>query len=65
VSALLVGYTRCSTDKRDLTAQRDALRGLGLEADRIYIDHGLTGTTVSALGYARHSPPVEPETPWW
>jgi DNA invertase Pin-like site-specific DNA recombinase len=44
MSALLVGYARCSTDQQDLTAQRDALRGLGVEADRIYVDHGLTGT---------------------
>ncbi len=27
-----------------MTAQRDALIGLGVEADRIYVDHGLTGT---------------------
>ena len=45
MSALLVGYARCSTDQQDLTAQRDALLGLGVEADRIYVDHGLTGTT--------------------
>jgi DNA invertase Pin-like site-specific DNA recombinase len=44
MSALLVGYARCSTDQQDLTAQRDALLGLGVEADRIYVDHGLTGT---------------------
>lgn len=25
-------------------AQRDALRGLGVEAERIYVDHGSTGT---------------------
>ena len=35
---------RCSTDQQDLTAQRDALSGLGVEVDRIYVDHGLTGT---------------------
>jgi len=40
----LVGYARCSTDKQDLTAQRDALTALGVAADRIYVDHGLTGT---------------------
>ena len=28
MSALLVGYARCFTDQRDLTAQRDALFGL-------------------------------------
>ena len=44
MSALLVGYARCSTDQQDLTAQRDALLALGVEAERIYVDHGLTGT---------------------
>ena len=44
MSALLVGYARCSTDQQDLTAQRDGLLGLGVEVDRIYVDHGLTGT---------------------
>ncbi len=44
MSALFVGYARCSTDQQDLTAQRDGLLGLGVEADRIYVDHGLTGT---------------------
>ncbi len=40
----LVGYARCSTDKQDLRVQRDALTALGVAADRIYVDHGLTGT---------------------
>ena len=44
MSALLVGYARCSTDQQDLTAQRDGLLALGLETERIYVDHGLTGT---------------------
>src|SRR3954466_15593073 len=44
MSALFVGYARCSTDQQDLTAQRDALLGLGVEAERVYVDHGLTGT---------------------
>jgi len=44
MSALLVGYARCSTDQQDLTAQRDSLLALGVEAERIYVDHGLTGT---------------------
>ncbi|MGQ0576693.1 MAG: recombinase family protein, partial [Pseudonocardia sp.] len=39
---LLIGYARCSTDTQDLTAQRDALAALGV--DRVYVDHGLTGT---------------------
>lgn len=40
----LIGYARCSTDKQDLTAQKDALQKLGVAVDRIYTDHGFTGT---------------------
>ena len=36
--------TTVSTDAQDLTAQRDALTALGVQPDRIYTDHGLTGT---------------------
>ena len=39
-----VGYARCSTDAQDLTAQRNALTALGVKPNRIYVDHGLTGT---------------------
>jgi DNA invertase Pin-like site-specific DNA recombinase len=39
-----IGYARCSTDEQDLTAQREILLGLGVAEDRIYLDHGLTGT---------------------
>jgi DNA invertase Pin-like site-specific DNA recombinase len=35
---LLIGYCRCSTDDQDLTAQRDALRRLGVAPKRIYAD---------------------------
>jgi len=41
---LLIGYARVSTDEQDLTAQRDALTTLGVTTDRVYVDHGLTGT---------------------
>jgi hypothetical protein len=40
----LIGYARCSTDAQDLTAQGQTLLGLGVAADRIYLDKGLTGT---------------------
>ena len=38
---MLVGYARCSTDAQDLTAQHNALTTFGVEANRIYVDHGL------------------------
>ena len=44
MAALLIGYARCSTDRQDLTAQRDGLVALGVAVDRVYVDHGLTGT---------------------
>ena len=40
----LIGYARCSTDEQDLTVQRQALLALGVAADRVYIDHGISGT---------------------
>jgi Resolvase, N terminal domain len=42
----LFGYARCSTDAQNLTAQRDRLRELGVAEERIYLDHGLTGTNL-------------------
>lgn len=32
------------TDQQDLTSQRDGLATLEVAANRIYFDHGLTGT---------------------
>src|SRR5664280_3605114 len=40
----------CSPDEQDLTAQRATLAGLGVAADRIYLDHGLTGTNRARPG---------------
>ena len=47
---MLVGYCRCSTDSQDLTAQRNALIALGVKPNRIYVDHGLTGTNRARPG---------------
>ncbi len=44
MNTTLIGYARCSTDSQDLTAQKQALGNLGVAPDRIYTDHGLTGT---------------------
>lgn len=45
-----IGYARCSTDRQDLAAQIAALQALGVAADRIYTDKGLTGTTRARPG---------------
>lgn len=46
----LVGYARCSTDKQDLAAQQAGLLALGVAPERIYTDHGLTGTNRARPG---------------
>ena len=50
MTATLIGYARCSTDRQDLAAQRQALLELGVAEDRIYTDHGFTGTTRARPG---------------
>ena len=52
ITGTLIGYARCSTDRQDLAAQRQALLELGVAEDRIYTDHGLTGTTRPGLDHA-------------
>jgi DNA invertase Pin-like site-specific DNA recombinase len=50
VSGLKIGYARVSTEGQDLTAQRNALTALGVAAERIYVDHGLSGTNRARPG---------------
>ena len=44
MSGLLIGYARVSTAGQDLASQRVGLAGLGVDDNRVYVDHGLTGT---------------------
>jgi hypothetical protein len=44
MTTITIGYARCSTDKQELAAQKAALEKLGVLPERIYTDHGLTGT---------------------
>ena len=64
MTATLIGYARCSTNHQDLDAQRQALLELGVAEDRIYTDHGLTGTTRARPGLDQPSPPCAKATPW-
>jgi len=41
---MLIGCAPVSTHAHDLTAQRNALRALGVDENNIHVDHGLTGT---------------------
>ncbi|MFC0342498.1 recombinase family protein [Paracoccus niistensis] len=50
MSGTFIGYVRCSTDKQDLAAQRAALETLGVAPDRVYVDHGLSGTSRARPG---------------
>jgi hypothetical protein len=49
MTALLIGYARCSTDQQDLTAQPDGLAALGVDTNRTYVAHGLTSTNRERL----------------
>jgi len=45
VDGLLIGYARVSTDGQGLASQRAALAAMGVAAERVYNDQGLTGRT--------------------
>ena len=50
MTATLIGFARCSTDRQDPATQRLALLEVGVAEDRIYTDHGLTGPTRARPG---------------
>ena len=51
-SGWTLGYARVSTAGQDLTAQTDALLALGVPADRVFTDKGMTGTRRDRPGLA-------------
>ena len=65
MTALLIEYARCSTDQQDLTAQRDGLTALGVAANRVYVDHGLTGTNRERPVCVKLWPLAVKVTRWW
>jgi DNA invertase Pin-like site-specific DNA recombinase len=50
MKTIRIGYARCSTDRQDLSAQKQTLIMLGVAEDHIYTDHGLTGTNRARPG---------------
>ena len=50
MTTTLIGYARCSSDQQDLADQRQVLLEIGVAKDRIYTDHGFTGTTRARPG---------------
>lgn len=65
MSALLVGYARCSTDQQDLTAQHDALLGLASRPTGSTSTTASPALTANALDCGKHWQPAGPETRWW
>ncbi len=49
-AGIKIGSARVSATGQDLTAQRAALAGLGVDPGRVYVDHGLTGTNRARPG---------------
>jgi len=47
---MLIGYARVSTVEQDEATQVAKLLALGVDQERIYIDHGFTGKTMTRAG---------------
>ncbi|MDF9749502.1 recombinase family protein [Arthrobacter sp. ES3-54] len=50
MSAHIIGYARMSTKEQYLSPPRTALDALGVPADRIYVNHGLSGRNRERAG---------------
>ena len=50
MTGTLIGYARCSTDRQNLDVPCQEGLALGVAEDRIYTDHGRTGTTCARFG---------------
>ncbi|MGI8415210.1 MAG: recombinase family protein [Nakamurella sp.] len=59
--SLKIGYARCSTDAQDLTAQRQQLLALGVDENRLYTDHGVTGANRDRPGLRQALAAVRPK----
>ena len=64
MTATLIGYARCFTDRQDLDAQRQALLELGVAEDRMYSDQGLAGVTRARPGLDQALAACATATPW-
>ena len=53
-SGSLTGYAQVSTINQDRTAERDALARLGVETERVYLDHGRPAPTGGGRASTRH-----------
>lgn len=60
MTAISIGYARCSTDKQDLEANIQILLGLGVARDRIYLDRAYSGTTRARPGLDQALAAVRP-----
>ena len=60
MSAILIGYARCFTDKQDLEANRQILLDLGVSAERIYLDRAYSGTNRAHPGLDQALDAVRP-----
>ena len=65
MNELLVGYERVSTEQQDLMAQRDGMHALGVGDDRIYADHGMTGTNRDRPGLPLALAVCRSGDTWW